>query len=220
MAQLPPPNPPKQSRSHRTLERLVGASLEILEREGPEGLTVQAIVSRAGSSVGSFYARFGGKEELLRYLGERVWRESAQRWDRALASRDWTGLSLSELAEGAVRLLGEAGRSRAVYLRALERGPGNRDDAYRAFQAHVMEGVAGLLLARSGQMDHPSPEVAVRLGLRAVAAILEEGPGAEEAIPLERRMEEAARLLLGYLLRGERGDTVRRGQVDFFDIWG
>ncbi|MDP2958662.1 MAG: helix-turn-helix domain-containing protein [Longimicrobiales bacterium] len=197
----------------------MGASLEILEREGPEGLTVQAVVSRAGSSVGSFYARFRGKEELLHYLGERVWRESALRWDKAFAARAWTGLSLSEVAEGAVRLLGEAGRSRAVYLRALERGPRNRDDAYHAFQAHVMEGVAGLLLARSGEMDHPSPEVAVRLGLRAVAAILEEG-AAEEAIPLERRLEEAARLLLGYLLRGDRGGTVRPGQVDFFDIWG
>jgi AcrR family transcriptional regulator len=201
---------------------MVRASLEILEREGPEGLTVQAIVSRAGSSVGSFYARFRGKEELLHYLGERVWRESALRWDEALASRDWTGLSLPELAQGAVRLLGEAGRSRAVYLRALERAPGGRDDAYQAFQAHVMEGIARLLLARSAEMDHPEPGVAVRLGLRAVAAILEEraGTGTGEAIPLERRMEEAANLLHGYLIRGERGDTLRPGQVEFFDIWG
>ena len=66
--------PPKQTRSRRTLERIVQASLDILEREGPDGLTVQAIVERAGSSVGSFYARFGGKDDLLEYVGDRVWR--------------------------------------------------------------------------------------------------------------------------------------------------
>ena len=92
-------NPPKQSRSKRTLERLVGASLEILGREGPDALTVQAIVERAGSSVGSFYARFAGKEDLLDYLGERVWREAAARWDEALASRDLSGLDLRQLVE-------------------------------------------------------------------------------------------------------------------------
>ena len=53
-----------------TWMRIAKASLEILGEEGADGLTVQAIVQRAGSSVGSFYARFDGKEDLLDYLGE------------------------------------------------------------------------------------------------------------------------------------------------------
>jgi len=221
MADPLPANPPKQTRSRKTLERIVRASLQILEEEGPEGLTVQAIVARAGSSVGSFYARFGGKDELLEYLGERVWREAADRWDEALASRDWSGVDLRGLVAGSVRLLGEAGRSRATYLRALERTPGARDDAYQAFQAHVLAGMEGLLMARAGEMDHPEPAVAARVGLRAVLGVLDEALDAgDDAIPLDRRMEEATALLLAYLLREERRGTVDSAQVDFFDIWG
>ncbi|GMV07052.1 MAG: hypothetical protein AMXMBFR53_33270 [Gemmatimonadota bacterium] len=216
-----PANPPKQSRSRKTLERIVRASLQILEDEGPEGLTVQAIVARAGSSVGSFYARFAGKDQLLEYLGERVWREAAERWDQALASRDWGDVDLRGLVAGSVRLLGEAGRSRATYLRALEGTPGARDDAYAAFQAHVLGGMEELLLARANEMDHPDPAVGVRLGLRAVLGVLDEPlPDGGEVIPLERRMEEASALLLGYLHRGEGRHTLGSGQVDFFDIWG
>ena len=140
------------------------ASLDILEEEGPAGLTVQAIVDRAGSSVGSFYARFDGKDDLLEYLGERVWREAAARWDEALASRDWRDLDLRAMVEGAVRLLAEAGRSRASYLRALERAPAYREDAYLAFHTHVLQGVEELLLARVDEISHPDPSVAVPAG--------------------------------------------------------
>lgn len=193
------------------------ASLAILETEGPEGLTVQAIVSRAGSSVGSFYARFSGKEELLAYLGERIWREAAERWDEALAGQPWDGLGLPELIEGAVGLLAEAGRSRDAVLRALERAPGAREDAYRSFRVHVLEGLERLLLARVGEMDHPEPPVAVRLGLRAVMAVLEERvPEEAEPIPEERRRQEAARLLRSYLMESEGR---RPGPPDFFEVW-
>jgi AcrR family transcriptional regulator len=219
MSATPHLTPPKQSRSQKTLERIVRASLEILDAEGVEGLTVQAIVKRARSSVGSFYARFAGKDDLLEYLGARVWREAAQRWDDALASRDLSGLSLTELVEGAVRLLADAGRSRASYLEALERAPGTGDDAYLAFQGHVVQGLETLLLARASEMDHPEPARAARLGLRAVLAVLEERPlPGSEPLSTEQRVVEATRLLSGYLTGGAAGEPPT-GQVDFFEVW-
>ena len=214
-------NPPKQSRSRRTLERIVGAALEILDSEGPDGLTVQAIVERADSSVGSFYARFSGKEDLLEYLGERIWREAADRWDEALATQDWRGLDLPELIRGAVALLGRAGRSRTSYLKALDRTPGARDDAYLAFHTHVLRGIEALLLERGREMAHAEPEIAVPLGLRAALAVLDapDLPGAPPVTPV-RRVLEAQTLLIAYLL-GWSGDGGKAsGQVDFFDIWG
>lgn len=212
--------PPKQSRSRRTLERIVRASLAILDEAGPDGLRVQAIVARAGSSVGSFYARFDGKDELLEYLGERVWREAAERWDQALASQEWRGLDLRSVVEGAVRLLSEAGRSRASSLRALERTPGARDDAYRAFHAHVLRGVEGLLLERVDEITHPDPPVAVPVALRGALAVLDAPPGSPLSdVADDRRVEESSRLVLAYLT-GDAGGASSRGDVDFFDIWG
>jgi len=220
MSDTPRVTPPKQSRSQKTLERIVRASLEILDAEGTDGLTVQAIVERANSSVGSFYARFAGKDDLLEYLGERVWREAAQRWDEALSAKDLRGLNLAELVDGAVRLLADAGHSRASYLKALERAPSTGDDAYLAFQAHAIQGLEALLLARAAEMDHPDPALACGMGLRAVLALLEAPslPGAEGPA-LEQRVEEATRLLYGYLVGGA-GRPRSTGRVDFFDIWG
>ena len=122
-------NPPKQSRSQRTLERIVAASLELLATEGPSGLTVHKVVDKADSSIGSFYARFKGKEDLLDYLGERVWTEALERWNEALVSRDWSELSLEEMVEGSVVLLIDAQRSRSAYLKALDWASGRQSDA-------------------------------------------------------------------------------------------
>jgi len=221
-AELSRVNPPKQSRSRRTLERIVGAALEILETEGPDGLTVQAIVERAGSSVGSFYARFSGKDDLLEYLGERVWREAASRWDAALAGEDWAGLDLKGIVAGAIALLGQAGRSRASYLKALARTPGARDDAYLAFHTHILRGIEALLLEHAAEIDHPDPAVAVPLALQAALAVLEApmASGLGGAAAMERRAHEAQALVLSYLTGRSAHAPDRSEQVDFFDVWG
>lgn len=222
MVEPPRVNPPKQSRSRRTLERLVAAALEILEADGPAGLTVQAIVKRAESSVGSFYARFSGKDDLLDYLGDRVWREAAARWDAALAERDWADLDLRQVVEGAVRLLGQAGGARASYLKALDRTPGTRDDAYVAFSAHVLQGIEALLLSCAAEIDHPEPAIAVPFALRAAMAILAApgGPEGTEAVALDRRVQEAQTLVLSYLMGRPADMGGASGDADFFDIWG
>jgi len=215
-------NPPKQSRSRRTLERLVTSALEILEEQGADALTVQAIVGRAGSSVGSFYARFKGKDDLLDYVGERIWREGAERWDQALAGQDWSSMGLRAVAWGAASLLAQAGSTRATFLRALDRSPALRDDAYRTFQEHVLAGMEELMLERSAEIVHPDPRVGVRLGLRAMLAVVQAHiEGADgRPLPADRVQTEAVTILLAYLGNERRGADSSPENVDFFDIWG
>ncbi len=215
-------NPPKQSRSRRTLERLVRASLEILEEGGREALTVQAVVDRAGSSVGSFYARFRGKDDLLEYLGESVWHEAAERWDQAIASKDWRSLDLSQLAEGAARLLLEAERSHAAYLKELGLTVGGKDDAYDAFRARLLEGLEGLFVFRRDSIDHIDPVFAVRVALRALLGIVSAKEGPAWQPPRERVVQECRQVLLSYLQPAAAGppESSLRGQMDFFDVWG
>ena len=211
--------PPKQTRSRRTLERIVTASLTILEEHGPTALTVQAVVERADSSVGSFYARFKGKSDLLDYLGARVWQEALERWNEALASRDLSGLELSELAAGSVGLLYDAQRSRSTYLRALDRAVSGSEDAYTAFRKQLLDGISELLLARREEIDHLRPELAVRLGLLAVLGVIDaEEAASGEPLPRAVLVKEATDLLLGYL--APAGPAASAEGVDFFDIWG
>lgn len=71
---------PRQDRSRRTLRRILEAGLYLLEHEGPEALTITEITKRSRTSVGSFYARFNGKNGLLRYMGERSLNEALEVW--------------------------------------------------------------------------------------------------------------------------------------------
>jgi AcrR family transcriptional regulator len=218
-------NPPKQPRSRRTLERIVNAALELLEQEGPDGVTVQAVVARAGSSVGSFYARFGGKDDLLHYLAERVWDEALDRWEGAVESRSWSDMNLAEIVEGSVGLLIDVRRSRVGHLRELDYMAGG-GDAFERFRRRLVESLEALLLERRAGMDHENPELAVRLGLSAVLGVIEVGLEAPKGAQADRAgrptrdvlVHECTELLLRYLTAGptERGSE----PVEFFDVWG
>jgi len=219
-------NPPQQPRSRRTLERIVNAALELLEAKGPDGVTVQAVVARAKSSVGSFYARFGGKDDLLEYLGERVWDEALSRWNESVESRAWQDMDLAEITEGAVGLLIDVRRSRAGHLRELDRMSGG-GDAYERFRRHLIGSLETLLLERRAEMEHQRPELAVRLGLSAVMGVIEggldepevtDGERQETSVPPEQVVHECTDLLLGYLAGGTHGRG--KGPVEFFDVWG
>ncbi len=61
-------NPPLQERSQHTLDRIVSAAESLIREKGLDGTSISEIVSRAEVSVGSFYARFRGKESLLQCL--------------------------------------------------------------------------------------------------------------------------------------------------------
>ena len=212
-------NPPKQSRSQRTLERIVAASLELLATEGPSGLTVHKVVAKADSSIGSFYARFKGKDDLLDYLGERVWTEALERWNEALVSRDWSELGLEEMVEGAVSMLIDAQRSRSAYLKALDWASGRQSDAYETFRNELLRGLGDLLLERAAHIDHPQPELTVRVGLRAVLGVVDaEFRAVQDRLARETLVEECRRLLYGYLTGQASGPGSEN--VDFFDVWG
>ncbi|MFJ2241613.1 TetR/AcrR family transcriptional regulator [Streptomyces sp. NPDC087859] len=60
--------PAQQARSRLTQQRILEAGTALLEEGGTEALTVAAVASRAGVSVGSVYRRFGDKDRLLAAL--------------------------------------------------------------------------------------------------------------------------------------------------------
>lgn len=213
---------PKQPRSRRTLERIVGAALELLETKGPDAVTVQAVVAKAKSSVGSFYARFRGKDDLLEYLSERVWDEALARWSEAVEGHAWADMTLAQIVEGSVGLLFDVRRSRIGHLRHLDQ-MASGGDAYERFRRMLLESLERLLLERRGEIKHADPQLAVRLGLSAVLGVLDAGldaspPPDSEPVGRDRLVSECTDLLFVYLA----GSTPERGSepVEFFDVWG
>lgn len=229
-------NPPRQGRSQKTLDRIAAAALELMEEVGVEGTTVAAIVERASASVGSFYARFPGKEDLVRYLQARVWNEARESWDEALASETWEGLPMARVVESVVGLLLRS--LQADYHRRRVLGLGRSHDPVTArlvldFHDHLQSTVTPLLLARRGEISHPDPERAAGFGYRAVVGALREfvemdgaraavDDGSESGTPITGDLAlELSRFWMGYLDPGwGRVGAGEDGEVDFFDPWG
>jgi AcrR family transcriptional regulator len=65
---LKPRKRPKQARSAATVDAIVEAAARILEVEGFEGFTTNAIAQRAGVSIGSLYQYFPTKDAITRAL--------------------------------------------------------------------------------------------------------------------------------------------------------
>src|SRR5437868_6332491 len=96
---------PKQARSERTLYRLLDVAEALIVEEGLGGLSIPEVARRAGSSVGGFYARFRDKNELLRALEERFFREVQVRLDALADERRWEGAPVTAIVEAAVEEL-------------------------------------------------------------------------------------------------------------------
>ena len=206
--------PPKQHRSRQTLQRIVRAALELIGQDGVEGTTVGAIARRAGSSVGSFYARFEGKTDLLLYLDERIWETVDQRWSDALAE----GLAdrpIDQLVRGLARLyadmdLGHRGARDAIGRTLRGPGAGPSDAAVR-IRARVREDSTRLLLEKRDAIVHSDPELAVE----TVCRTLEKASAHFEPLFLE----DLCSALVAHLV-GDRDSSPPGGaSMEFFDIW-
>ena len=218
--------PPLQDRSRKTLNRIVKAALELISEHGVDGASVQDIARRARASVGSFYARFQGKEDLLRYLEVQLWADATSSWSSALQAEQWDELSFEDLVATVVQVLVEVDRTGARQRRLLEsrRGPGAVSDAARDFDAGLSHDIRHLLLRHSDRIDHPDPARAVDVCIAVVTGALRHrasGEAAPAAFALDDQewAQELSRMAIAYLAGAvESGEG--KGQMDFFEIWG
>ncbi len=76
---------PQQNRSRVTAERFLDAAFKLLEKQSFAELSVGDLAKTAKRSVGSFYQRFGSKEEFLKllitdFLETGIGEEAATKW--------------------------------------------------------------------------------------------------------------------------------------------
>jgi AcrR family transcriptional regulator len=203
--------PPQQQRSAATLDRIVRAAEELIAERGFEAATVDDIVSRAGSSKGSFYSRVADKEALLAYLGGECLARAKAIWAELLDPARTAGSSLEKVLDELVANLVADYRGsdgpvmRALTIEARQRPGGEFQRLTDDLDAHVRDALERLLRARSSEITHPSPKRAARVGLLMLDATIREavlfatdrgGPLAVRDAELRR---ELTRGYLGYL---------------------
>jgi AcrR family transcriptional regulator len=199
---------PQQARSRRTLERIIASAHRLLSREGPDGLTVTGLAREAGASVGSFYARFEGREELIRYLGERDLAEALTAWNAVAAAAREGREKADPLLPILARHLIEAFHSGPLpRLRALDGEEDPAPSRIERFQQKVLSDLARLLLSgdESGRRDagREEFEASTPLGSEVAAHLLLAGAGSlaggEWGVSSAELARELARAVGGYL---------------------
>ena len=200
--------PPRQRRSHESLERILDAAEALIRERGFDNMTIAEVVQRSGSSVGSLYARFNNKLGLLRAVQLRYHARVQNDIFAAFSGDHPRDESLGEVAARVVsvlsrHVLNEPELFRAFVLQAVfdegVRAQGERLNAQRRNK------VVEVLLAHRAEIRHPDPELAARWFYSNCMAVLRErvtfGEGAELSggFSDEGLVTEMTRMVTSYL---------------------
>ena len=192
---------PQQERSRRTLQRILDAGLHLLEHEGPDSLTVTGITKRARTSVGSFYARFQGKDDLLRYLGERSLNEALEVWAQlrgGLGADEALRTSVGEIVSRLGWLYLEGAGRALVLLDGIEDAVPTR---HRRLEARIAADLRELEVGPSIRADLAT-QVVTGILKDATVWAFQHDAGPEEDSPYPETatlLAELVEVLVGYL---------------------
>ncbi len=179
-----PITPPRQKRSQDTLEALLRASQRLLATKAFRDVTINDIVREAGSSSGSFYARFADKNALLHALHERFAERAREQARQLTASIDTDDLRIEDVTLILMRELvrthaANRGVLRAALMEALV--DARFVDRVVELTRDVARAITPLLQA--SRAPHPMTRARVETGVQTVLAVLDQDLflGAESA---------------------------------------
>jgi AcrR family transcriptional regulator len=164
---------PQQKRSKESLERLLDAAEDQIRAEGIESLTIATVVSRAGLSVGAFYARFPDRNALLHAVQGRFHDRVEPILLKRLVSEVTPKECLADAVEVAVDLLvghvlGEQELSRAFMMSSVF------DPVLRARGEQVNRArrdvLVSVLMAHRDEIRHDDPVLAIYMAYGMYAA--------------------------------------------------
>jgi AcrR family transcriptional regulator len=208
MARKPPTRPRKdavQARSRATVDALVEATARILVREGFDKASTNRIAEVAGVSVGSLYQYFPGKDALVAAVIERHQQRILRRVRGELA--DVLALPLAPAMRRLVAIAVEAHRVEPRLHRVLaEQIPRvGRLEELEGFSRENFRLFRQYLERHRDELRVDDLELASFVCVTTIEALTHNavlhGMGMSSDAPLQALIDEAARLVTGYLQR-------------------
>ncbi|WP_082948715.1 TetR/AcrR family transcriptional regulator [Mycobacterium sp. 1274756.6] len=189
---------PQQIRAQRTIEEILAASAQLLDRDGYQGLSTNRIAEEAHLSIGTVYRYFADKDAIVLALRGHAEEDIMRRLVAALAE----ALSM-EVTAGARHVL-------AVLVDALEEHRGVMgaviNDLPMGSQSNVLPGIEEhlhhlarlTLLQHYPQLDSADADEIIYLGMGTVLQLalriaIDRPPGMSK----ESLLDRAAALLVG-----------------------
>ncbi len=175
----PPQVPARQARSRQTAERIVAAGLALFGEKGFDATSVAEICTRAGVSVGGFYARFEGKAALLEFLYATVLDQLVVGLRERFDPQRVAGLGARELVRLYIDFAVRSFRAHRDVMRQVAlRGRTSDDPAFRQRIRDLNRAVHGVFRERleehHSRFAHGDPSLAVDLALTAVSGAMRE----------------------------------------------
>jgi AcrR family transcriptional regulator len=169
---------PQQERSRKTLEKLLAATAEMLERFGLEGATVPRIAGKAGVSVGSVYRRFEDKDALFRATFLNLIEHSVEANKRNLRAETFAGLSLELVVKALVRAMIRQFRVQPGLLAALQHFLQHHPDLEFREKALAMiagnyQRIAAVLLLFRERITHGDAERAALFAILSAVTVIQ-----------------------------------------------
>lgn len=197
--------PPRQARSQRTLERILDAAEALILETGSPGFTVAEVARRGRSSVGSLYARFSGKDALLRSVFERFLEQAEATVESALNTERWRGAPMSAIVEATVAFAVQVFAERRPLIAALMRRAVDDADMFGLAERLGTTTADQLIVLgeqRRAEIGHPDLRVAMRFVTWTVLCSLEANALHDPAQPLiepAALVAELTRMCASYL---------------------
>lgn len=196
---------PRQRRSTETVEAILTAAAHILEKEGFEAATTNRVAVKAGVSIGSLYQYFPNKESLVRALNDRHTFEVLELLRKRFVEVREAPLEAS--VKAIVRAMVEVHRVNPALHRVLVNivpSIGGLAET-RALEDAAAALLAQFLVARKAELRPLDPNLSAFMLVHAVealthAAVLER----PELLKGDAFVDEASRMILGYLQEAER----------------
>lgn len=169
--------PALQDRSRKKLDRLLKAGLMLIEQNGYDNVRIGDIAEEAGCSVGTFYERFGDKENFFNYLLATSVDEGVVGIEDLFDLGRWDGISADIVLFNIIDQMTQwFYRRKGLYCAALNRRSQEREN-FRPF-AYVSRtasaALARFLRSRTDEFSIEDPEATAAFAIQMInsAAVL------------------------------------------------
>jgi TetR/AcrR family transcriptional regulator, transcriptional repressor for nem operon len=165
----------------RTRQRVLSEAAAAIRAHGPDGLSVAALMGKAGLTHGGFYAHFKSKDDLVAQAITHMFDESRQRFMTHADNAD-PAVALCQYIDMYVSTRHRDSPERGCPLPSLSGDLARMPTAARKRFTAGVESLTEKIAARLEQLDKPQPQ-------KLAASMLAEMVG---AIALSRAIEDPA----------------------------